>query len=143
MIRTYAQTSIDGLFEEGDRDHHFLAELLAHVNTIFTKPFGIDAVTLDKTEQQQFEDVLKLAEFFIADGSYEGFYMPVYGQPYRAFKTFFEFEKFLRGKLLATENFFELVTTSGDAFYSIGLAKIKPRAKAPAVTSQIEEIYRY
>ena len=141
MTRTYAQITVDDLYAEGDRDYHFLAELFANVDSIYTKSFGGDTIKLNKTKAQQFEDVLKLAEFFIDDGAYEGFYMPVYGEPYQAFKEFPEFQKFLRAGFSGRADFFEVMTTTGNEYYSIGLAKVRSGAKAPPVTQEVEQIF--
>lgn len=141
MTKNYAQITVDDLYAEGDRDYHFLAELFANVNSVYTKPFGVAAIKLNKSEEQQLEDVLKLAKFFIDDGAYEGFYMPLYGEPYQAFKAFSEFEKFLRTEFSARADFFELMTTTGNEYYSIGLAKVRTGAKAPPVTPEVEQIF--
>ena len=141
MTKTYAQINVDDLYAEGDKDYHFLAELFANVDSIYIKPFGVNTIKLNKTEVQQFEDVLKLAQFFIDDGAYQGFYMPVYGEPYQAFKEFSGFEKFLRAGFSARADFFEVITTTGNEYYSIGLVKVRTGAKAPPVTPEVEQIF--
>lgn len=141
MTRTYAQIVIDDLYSLGVIDHHFLFELFSLVNKIRVAPYRMqDYVELKKTKEQEFEDVLTLVDFFIASGTYEGFFMPDYGRPYHAFKMSSDFQAFIRTMRLEKVNFFD-VMIDGDERYTVGLAKIKDDAKAPPVTPEVEKIF--
>jgi hypothetical protein len=139
-MKNYAQLWIDQLFEEGDLDYNFLGDFFAIVETYAIKNFGTQFKERHKSREQQLKDVLKLVEFFIDDGAYEGFYMPDYFNISQSFKTYELFLKFLNEKQALTPNYFDLILSDGER-YTVGLNKVKTGAKAPKVTPEIEQIF--
>jgi hypothetical protein len=139
MSSNYAQKLINDLYEEGDRDFHFFNELLGFVANIYPEPYMKNRVDLNKSRDRQFEDALLLANFFIASGAYVGFYMKEYGKFDEIFDNAKAFENFVRRSANDDAHYFERITAEDR--YTIGLKKIKSGAKAPQITSEIENIF--
>lgn len=139
-MTNYAQFRIDQLFEEGDLDYNFLGDFFGVVETYDVKNFGTESKKFNKSKDQQIKDVLKLVEFFINDGTYEGFYMPDYFHISQSFKTYESFLNFLNEQQKLKADYFDLILNNGER-YTVGLNKIKTGAKAPRVTPEIEQIF--
>lgn len=140
MLENYSQKLVDDLYEEGDRDYHFLNEFLGFVGNLHPEKFMKNAVNLNKSESRQIEDALLLAGFFIASNAYVGFSMKEYGKPDMIFRSAEEFSSFVNNLALSDADFFEKI--NADERYTIGLMKIKAGAKSPQVTPEIEAIFR-
>ncbi len=139
-MTNYAQFRIDQLFEEGDLDYNFLGDFFGVVEIYDVRNFGTQFKKFNKSKDQQIKDVLKLVEFFINDGAYEGFYMPDYFNISQSFKTYESFLSFLNERQSFNADYFDLILSDGER-YTVGLNKIKIGAKAPRVTPEIEQIF--
>jgi hypothetical protein len=139
MKFSYAQTLMNDLFDEGERDHHFFYELMGFVAIRYTAPFMAGRVNLNKSDTEQFEDALTLSRFMINSGAYVGFYMPAYGTPERTFESASDFENFLKRARDKDELF--LSKLASEDRYTVGLMKVKDGAKAPDVTVEVERLF--
>ena len=131
-MENYAQFKVDTLYEVGELDYHFLYEFFGMVESYSVKPFTPEFIRRHKTREQQFEDVLKLVNFFISDGAYEGFYMPDYRNIAIHFKTFQDFNDFLNQQEAVNPHFMKSIV-EGNERYTIGLVKVIDGAQAPKV----------
>jgi hypothetical protein len=139
-MTNYAQFQIDQLFEEGDLDYNFLGDFFGVVEAYDVKNFGTQFKNRHKSKEQKIKDALKLVEFFINDGAYEGFYMPDYFNISQSFKTYESFLNFLNEQQSLNSDYFNLILSNGER-YTVGLNKVKTGAKAPRVTPEIEQIF--
>lgn len=139
MLKNYPQRLIDDLYEEGDRDYHFLIEFLGFVGNLYPEPFMKKRVGLNKGKNQLLEDALLLASFFIGSNAYVGFYMKEYGKVDKTFDNPKEFADFIKEAAADDEDYFERIT--GEDRYTVGLKKIQPGAKAPLITPEIARVF--
>ena len=140
MFKKYSQSLVDDLFDEGDRDCHFLHEFFGFAGNIYPEPYMKNRIDLHKTQTQELDDALLLATFFIESKAYVGFYMKEYGKFDRTFDNPKEFEDFIKKSIANDSNYLERIT--GEDRYTVGLKKIEFGAKAPPVTFEIDKIFR-
>ena len=138
-MSSYAQMVVDDLYEEGERDFNFLWEFFDSIAYYDVRDFGTKFSIRSKSKEQQIIDILKLIKFFIDDGAYKGFYMPIYGEPMSTYSDSQEFINFLEPQLKDPTLFDNLI--GGDGRYTIGLRKELKGATAPKVSSEIEKIF--
>jgi hypothetical protein len=137
-LEDYPQRLLDALYEEGDRDFHFLNDLLGLVGNIYPEPYMKNKINLSKSNEKLLEDALSLAGFFIGSNIYIGFYMREYGKIDRIFDTAEKFKNFILDSAIEVD-YFERITTEDR--YTVGLKKIQPNAKAPQITPEIAKIF--